>query len=114
VEVATWLAYVTWFNYRQLEASLDGIVNADHHLTAGRQHCQKMEQQSTRHVAGIPTRPVEHLVVAAETGFIRQSHDAQRLGDGAFAGCQDSAADQHQDMVPDRCGEARSENCQPG
>ena len=44
--------------------------------------------------------------VAAETELIRQSHDAQRLGDGAFAGRQNGAADQHQDMVPDWCGEA--------
>jgi hypothetical protein len=37
-------------------------------------------------------------VVAAEAGFIRQPHDAQRLGDGTLAGCQDGAPDQHQDM----------------
>src|SRR3954451_20124172 len=72
-----------------------------------------MEQQQARHVTGVPARPVEYFVVAAETGLIRQPHDAQRLGDGAFAWCQDGAADQNQDMLPDRRGEARSENCQP-
>src|ERR1700704_1597590 len=55
--------------YFPAPASLDGIVDADHHLAARRQHRQKMEQQSTRHVAGIPARPVEHFVVAAETGL---------------------------------------------
>src|SRR5271170_277171 len=95
-------------------APLDGIVDADHHLAAGRQHRQEMEQQSTRHVAGVPACPVECFVVAAEAGSVRQPHDAQRLGDGALAGCEDSTADQHQDMVPDWGGEARSENRQPG
>jgi hypothetical protein len=49
-------------------ASLDGIVDADHHFAVGQQHRQEMEQQSTSHVAGVPTRPVEHFMVAAETG----------------------------------------------
>jgi hypothetical protein len=68
-----------------------------------------MQQQSTRHVAAVRARSVEHFMVAAETGFIRQSHDAQDLGHGTLAGCQHGATDQSQDMAPDRSGEARSE-----
>ena len=51
---------------------------------------------------------------AAKAGPIRQPHDAQRLGDGAFARCQDRTGHQHKDVVPDRCREARPEHGQPG
>jgi hypothetical protein len=50
-------------------------------------------------------------MAAAEVGMTGQSHDAQRLGDGALARRQDGAADQHQDMVSDRRGEARAALC---
>src|SRR5271165_1105245 len=69
-----------------------------------------MQQQPARHVAGIPARPVERLMVAAKARLVRQPHDTQCLGDGALAGCHHGAGDQHQDVAPDRCGEARAEH----
>jgi len=87
----------------------------------GQQHGEEMQQEPARHVAGTLTRvlarpagPVEHLMVAAEVSLVRQPHDAQRLGDGTLAGCQNRTGDQHQDAVPDWCGEAGSEHRQPG
>nr|POE62229.1 hypothetical protein CFP56_79243 [Quercus suber] len=92
---------------------LDRIVDADDHLAVRQQHGDEVPEQPARHVARIPPRPAQDVVVAAEAGLSGQSHHAKCPGDGAPAGRQHCAGHQHEDAAPDRCSEARAQYGQP-
>jgi hypothetical protein len=95
-------------------APLDRVVDRDDDLAAWAERREQVHQQPARHLARIPARSAERLVVATEPRLVRQAHDAQGLGDGALARRQNGAGDQHQNAAPDGRGEARPKHGQPG
>ena len=94
-------------------ATLDGVVNPDHHFAVRQQSFYYIEQQPPCDGPPVPACPAQHLMISTEARLIRQPHDAQHLGDGALARSQHRTSHQNQDAVPDRGGETGSEYRQP-
>jgi hypothetical protein len=94
-------------------ASLDRIVDADHHLARGQEGVEHLGKELVRDGASVPARPAQHLVVACETRFRRQPHDSQRLAYRALAWRQHRSGNKHEDVVPNRRCEAVTEGGQP-
>src|SRR3954453_10341435 len=95
-------------------ASLDRVVDADHHLARGQEGVEHLGKELVRDGASVPARPAQHLVVACETRFRRQPHDPQRLAYRALAWRQHRSGNKHEDVVPNRRCEAVTEGGQPG
>ena len=87
-------------------ATLDRVINTDHHLAHRQKSVEHLRQKRARHNASVPARPAQHVVVAGEARPLRQTHDPQCLAHRALARCQHRSGHQHQDVGPDRRREA--------
>jgi hypothetical protein len=91
-------------------APFDGVVDADDDRPSWQQPFEDQGQQLAGDDPAVPVRLAEHMVIEREISGFGQPHDAQHGAHGALAGGEDGARHQHQDVVPDRRGEAVSEN----
>lgn len=94
-------------------ASLDGVVDADHHLARRQEGVEHLGKKLVRDGASVPARPAQHLVVAGKARFRRQPHDPQRLAYRALAWRQHRPGNEDEDVVPNRRCEAVTEGGQP-
>src|SRR6476661_1728953 len=94
-------------------ASLDSVVDADHHLARRQEGVEHLCKKLVRDGASVPARPAQHLVVACEARFRRQPHDPQCLAYRALAWRQHRSGNKHEDVVPSRRCEAVTEGGQP-
>ena len=90
------LAAIRWPRRRSIVSSMPTSSGPVGH--EGRH--QQAEQDATGGQAG-PLRAVEHAVVALKAPGLAQAHHPQRRGDGALAGSEERAGDQHQRVRPD-------------
>ena len=96
-------------------APLDGVIEPDHDRCAGRHEgLDQRDQQLARHRPRRPRRAVEDTMEGAEVWIAISPQDAQRRRDGAPAGRQDDASEQHQNVRPCRAREQIGESREPG
>ena len=89
-------------------APLDGVVDANDHGGIGAEEAgDQQAQQPACDRARRPHRPVQHAMVDREVVLLLPPEDPQCRGDGSFAGRQDGAGQQQQD-VADQVGRVNS------
>ena len=88
-----------------------GVVEADDDGPVRDKGADQQTKQAAREPAARPAVAVENPVVVGEVRVLVEAGDAQGGGDGAPPGAEDGAGDQHQHVLPGRCGEAPLNGC---
>jgi hypothetical protein len=91
-------------------ATLDRIINAQHHRTSGHEPFYQQSQQKTARFPATPASPAQNTMIVDEVAISTAAHDPQATGDSALARSKYCAGQKHRGVPPNRIGKQGSKS----